>query len=208
MATAVKLDESFRWPTTAEELLAMPDGTHGEIVEGVYVPLYGDNPMTAPGGLHGIVTSRIDRLIGNFIDARQLGATFGAETGFMLTRQPDTVRCPDCAFVSSERLPAVFRQGANEGAPDLAVEVLSPSNTATEMQRKVSEYLRHGARQVWVVDPETRTVMAYTAGGFTRFLERDDVLDGGELLPGFSTPIAAFFAGLPEPARHQPPVDG
>ncbi len=194
MTTAIRVDDAFRPPTTAEELLRMPAGTHGEIVNGVYVS------MTAPGGVHGYVASRIDRHVGNFVDTRGLGATFGAETAFCLKRSPDVVRCPDFAFVAAERLAAVLRVGANEGAPDLAVEVLSPSNTHTEMSRKLAEYLRYGARQVWMVDPATRTVTVHTAGGLPRFLEGDDMLEGGKLLPGFSTPIAAFFAGLPPDA--------
>jgi len=194
MATAIRVDDAFRPPTTAEELLLMPEGTHGEIVNGVYVP------MTAPGGVHGYVTMRLGRIVGNHIDARGLGAAFGAETAFCLKRGPDIVRCPDFAFVAAERLAAVLRVGANEGAPDLAVEVLSPSNTHTEMSRKLAEYSRSGTRQVWMVDPATRTVTVHTAGGLPRFLEGDDVLDGGDLLPGFSTPIAAFFAGLPPAA--------
>ena len=194
MATAIGVDDARRLPTTAEELLLMPEGTHGEIVEGVYVPL------TAPGGVHGLVASRIGRVVGNFVDAHGLGATFGAETAFRLTRNPETVRCPDFAFIVAERIEAVLRVGANEGAPDLAVEVLSPSNTPAEMSRKLAEYFRHGARQVWMVDPDTRPVAVHTAAGLPRFLEGDNVLDGGELLPGFSTPIAAFFAGLPPAA--------
>lgn len=194
MATAIRADDTFRLPTTAEELLLMPEGTHGEIVAGVYIE------MSAPGGVHGFVASRIDRIVGNYIDARELGAAFGAETAFRLRQAPDTVRCPDFAFVATDRLGAVFRVGANEGAPDLAVEVLSPSNTPTEMNRKLAEYMRYGAGQVWLVDPETRTVAVHTAGGLPRFLEGEDALDGGDLLPGFSTPVAAFFTGLPSAA--------
>ncbi|GJG86532.1 hypothetical protein tb265_17130 [Gemmatimonadetes bacterium T265] len=194
MATAIRVDDALRPPTTAEELLLMPEGTHGEIVEGVYVE------MTAPGGVHGLVTMRVGRVVGNVIDERGLGAAFGAETAFRLKRDPDLVRCPDFAFVTAARLAAVLRVGANEGAPDLAVEVVSPSNTATEVNGKLAEYFRYGARQVWLVDPATRTVAAHVVGQFPRFLGGDDVLDGGDLLPGFSTPVAAFFAGLPPAA--------
>lgn len=191
MATAVILEQPPGSPTTAEELLLLPEGAHGEIVNGTFVE------MTAPGSIHGYVASRVDRLLGAFAEAHALGATFAAETAFRLRRAPDTVRCPDCAFVTSERLAAGLRPGAFEGAPDLAVEVLSPSNTHAEMSRKLAEYFRHGARQVWFVDPETRTVAAHSAGALPRFFEGDDALDGGDLLPGFSTPVAAFFAGLP-----------
>lgn len=191
MATAIRVDDEIRPPTTAEELLLMPEGTHGEIVAGVYVP------MTGGGGAHGSVIARITVALGSFVYARNMGEVFGTETTFRLTRGPETTRCPDVAFVRAERLPLGVPSGVFEGAPDLAVEVLSPSNTAAEMGRKLAEYFRHGARQVWMVDPETRTVAAHTAGGLPRFLEGGGVLDGGDLLPEFSTPIAAFFAGLP-----------
>ncbi len=190
MATAIRVDDALRPPTTAEELLLMPEGTHGEIVKGVYVP------MVAPGGQHGSVTNRVAHAISAVALGRALGEVFGAETAFRLTRNPETVRCPDVGFVTADRLPVGVPDGAFEGAPDLAVEVLSPSNGPTEMSRKLAEYFRYGARQVWFVDPDTRTVTTHTAGGLPRFLEGDEVLDGGDLLPGFSTPIAAFFAGL------------
>ena len=191
MATAVTLIPDFVPPTNGEGLLTLPDNVHGEIVNGVFVE------MSAPGGFHGYVTARVLRLVGNFAEANDLGASFAAETAFRLRRAPEITRSPDYAFVVAARVAEVLRPGVIEGAPDLAVEVLSPSNTHAEMQRKLAEYLRFGSRQVWIVDPETRTVATHTAGGLPRFLEGDDVLDGGDLLPGFSTPVAAFFAGLP-----------
>ena len=161
--------------------------------------------VVAPSGPHGSVAARVAYAISAVVFERGLGEVFGAKTAFRLLRHPDTVRCPDAALVVAARLPNGVPHGVFEGAPDLAVEVLSPSNTAVEMQRKLAEYFRHGARQVWLVDPETRAVTAYTAGGLPRFLEGDDVLEGDDLLPGFSTPIAAFFAGLPaSPATTAP----
>lgn len=201
MATAVTLDRGFVPPTTGEGLLTLPDTVHGEIVNGVFVE------MSAPGGFHGYVTARVLRLVGNFVEANGLGISFAAETTFRLRRTPEITRCPDYAFVVAARVAEVLRRGVIEGAPGLAVEVLSPSNTHTEMQRKLAEYLRFGTRQVWIVDPETRTVAAHAAGALPRFLEGDDVLDGGELLPGFATPVSAFFAGLPPlaPPGAEPP---
>lgn len=146
------------------------------------------------------MASRIDRLVGNFVEAAGLGVTFGAETAFRLKRNPDLVRCPDFAFVGSARIAEVLRAGANEGAPDLAVEVLSPSNTYTETSRKTAEYLRYGAREVWIVDPESRAVTVHAPRAIPRLLEGADVFDGGELLPGFAVPVAACFAGLPPAA--------
>ena len=206
MATALRLEEGFRPPTTAEELLTLPEGRHGEIVRGVYVE------MTGTGTLHGVVALRIGRYVGAFVDEHALGVATGAETAFRLCRNPETTRCPDCAFIAAARLTGGLPRGVFEGAPDLAVEVLSPSNTSTEMQRKLAEYLRYGARQVWIADPDTHTVATHTAGALPRFLEAGDVLEGGDLLPGFSAPIAAFFAGLPtaqqgaEPPASEPPA--
>ncbi len=203
MATIIEAErQAFRPPTTAEELLRLPDDMHGEIVNGVFVA------MSAPGGIHGFVASRIDRILGAFVDAHGLGGVFGAETAFRLRRDPDTVRCPDCAFVAAARLAAALTRGVVEGAPDLAVEVLSPSNTWAEMERKLAEYFRHGARQVWIVDPDSRSVAAHVAGGLPQFLEGDAVLGGGELLPGFATPVSAFFAGLPPAAASAAPAPG
>lgn len=191
MATAIRVDDARRSPTTAEELLLMPEGTHGEIVEGVYVP------MTGGAGPHGSVTARVTFALTSYAYAQAAGEVFGSETTFRLARGPDTARCPDVTFVTAERLPLGVQPGVFEGAPDLAVEVLSPSNTVAEMERKRAEYVRYGARQVWIVDPETRTVAVHVAGGLPRFLAGDDALEGGDLLPGFSTSIAAFFLGLP-----------
>lgn len=202
MATAVTLDPGFVPPTTAEELLLLPDGMHGEIVRGVFVP------MTAPGTLHGVVTMRIGSRLHVHVEEHQLGIVTTAETAFRLARNPDTVRCPDSAFVRAERVPAPLPRGAFEGAPDLAVEVLSPSNTRTEIDRKLAEYLRHGSRQVWIVDPEARTVVTHAAGGLPRFLEGDDVLEGGELLPGFSVPLARVFPPEAPPAPPGPDAGG
>lgn len=194
MATAVTGGAAFKPPTTAEELLLLPDGMHGEIVHGVFVE------MTAPGTLHGVVTMRLGRYLDVFADDHGLGIVTGAETAFCLARNPDTVRCPDSTFVRAERVAAGIPRGAFEGAPDLAVEVLSPSNTRAEIDRKLAEYLRYGARQVWIVDSEARTVATHTAGGLPRFLEGDDVLDGADLLPGFAVGLPRLFPPIAPPA--------
>lgn len=196
MATAVTLDRGFEPPTTGEGLLSLPGNVHGEVVSGVFVE------MSAPGGIHGYVTLRVGRVVGDYADARGLGATFAAETAFRLRRHPDTTRCPDCAFVVASRVASALQPGVVEGAPDLAVEVLSPSNTYTEMSRKTAEYLGAGGRQVWIVDPDARAVATHTAGGLPRFLEGGDTLDGGDLLPGFAVPLARLFP--PQPAAGEP----
>ena len=86
--------------------------------------------------------------------------------------------------------------GVFDGAPDLAVEVLSPSNTPTQVQRTIVEFLRHGARAVWVADPDTRTIIVHTSSAIPRWHEGADVLDGGDVLPGFSVVASDVFADL------------
>ena len=196
MTTAVRTDSAFRAPTTGEELHLLPEGMHGEIAEGVFVPISGGS------GPHGSVIARIIVALGSVVYARTLGEVFGTETTFRLKRGPETTRCPDVAFVRAARIPNGVPRGVYEAAPDLAAEVLSPSNTSAEIARKRDDYLRYGARQVWIADPETRTVVVHAPGAEPRTLAGADVLDGGELLPGFSTPIAAFFAGLAPAAPH------
>jgi len=191
MATALRNEGTFRPPTTAEELLLLPDEMHGEIVDGRFVP------MTAPGFEHGVVTMRIGRLLSAHAEDHALGLVTGAETAFRLRRSPDLVRCPDCAFVAAARVPPGRNTGAFEGAPDLAVEVLSPSNSAAEMNRKLFEYFQHGTQLVWVVDSDDRSVTIYGGGPPPRRLTDGDTLDGGDVMPGLAIPVARLFAGLP-----------
>lgn len=200
MATAVKLDVSARTPTTAEELLLWPDDDPGEIVDGVFVPKYPGGVMTGTGVEHGITSNEIGRLLGNHVILHCGGRVFGAETAARLHRDPDLVRCPHVSFVSAVRLAGGIPRGAFEGAPDLTVEVLSPTNRAGEMSRKIVDYLRHGVREVWVVDPEARTIIVHQPDAVPRLLRGGDVLDGGDVLPGFQVEVGAIFARLdPDP---------
>ena len=200
MATAARIEVPATGPTTAEELLAWPDAPPGEIVDGVWVPKYAEGEVTGTGGRHGLVAAEVCYLLKDHVRRHTPGRVFAAETGFRLRRDPDLLRCPDAAFVAAARLAAGIPAGVVEGAPDLAVEVLSPSNTAAEMQRKLVDYLRYGARAVWVVDTDRRAVAVHPAGALPRWHEGDDPLDGGDVLPGFSVPTSALFADLdPDP---------
>jgi Uma2 family endonuclease len=135
-------------------------------------------------------------LLREFIVPRNLGVVSGADG--MVSLFPGLVRIPDVAFVSWERLPGrrMPTDPAPRLAPDLAVEVLSPSNTEAEMVRKRREYFGAGVRLVWLVDPDARTVAAYTAPEEFRVLDATQVLDGSDVLPGFEAPIAPLFAEL------------
>jgi Uma2 family endonuclease len=175
---------------TAEDLYGLPeDDVRYELEEGRLVV------SEPPGWTHGALAVRIAARLLAFTDPRRLG-TVVVESGYVLARRPDTVRGPDVSFVRTERLPA--RDVAHrfyEGAPDLAVEIVSPSDRAAEVARKVAGYLRAGTRAVWVVYPDTRSVAVHTPDGLARLHGPGDVLPGGEALPGFS---AAVDELLPE----------
>ncbi len=148
----------------------------------------------APGAEHGWLDVRVAHHLVRHVEPHRLGAVV-AEAGFVLAEDPPTVRAPDVAFVARQRVPAEGPpRGYWPGAPDLAVEIASPSNTVAEILDKVRDYLEAGARTVWVVEPRTRGVTVHVPGGEPRVLREADVLDGGEVLPGFRLQVAELFA--------------
>ena len=174
---------------TAEDLLNFPpDNLRHELVRGELTTMPPTNDE------HGARTGRITLRIGDFVDRNDLGVFFGAETGFVIDRQPDTVRAPDFAFVCKERM---AKQGLTgkfyPAAPDLAVEVLSPSDSHSEVMEKIDEWLTAGTRLVWVVDPAKKTVGVYAPNHQPRILKKTDQLDGEQVLPGFSLAVAEIF---------------
>lgn len=175
---------------TAEELLTIPDdGKRYELVRGELVY------MAAAGGRHGIIASRLDQRLRNFVEAHVLGEVCAAETGFRLTQNPDTVRAPDVSFIAREHCPAgEAPEGYWPFAPDLAVEVVSPSDRFDDVLTKVQEYLKAGSQLVWVFHPRTKTVMVYRANGEVAFLQGQDELSGEGLLPGFRCRIDELLA--------------
>jgi Uma2 family endonuclease len=177
-----------RRPMTAEELFELPDdGLRHELVEGELRSL-------PPAGFeHGDVTLELAFHVKAFVREHRLGAVLAAETGFVIGRAPDTVRAPDVAFVSSDRLPPGRERRFAELAPDLVAEVTSPSDRVAEVNEKVGQWLDAGVRLVWVVDPQTRIVVVHHPDGLARVLRGDDVLDGGDVLPGFALPLRELF---------------
>lgn len=173
---------------TADELLHLnlPD-QQTELVRGVLVV------REKPGFRHGEVAMRLGTAIANFVDARKLGTVLAADTGFMLFTNPDTVRAPDVAFVRRDRVPDPEPRGYPALAPDLAVEVLSPNDRPGEVLAKVGDWLSAGCRLVWVVDPVRQTARVYRADGTESHLTDQDALDGEEILPEFSCPLASIF---------------
>ena len=175
---------------TADELLLMPDdGFRYELVKGEL------KRMSPTGDEHGEVTMELASALHQYVKLNNLGKVYAAETGFKLESDPDTVRAPDIAFVSMERIQAAGRiQGYRGGAPDLAVEVLSPGNTKREMAEKVKDYFAAGARLVWIVNPKLKTVAVYRSLRDIITLTEKDTLDGGSVVPGFQIPVAEIFA--------------
>jgi Uma2 family endonuclease len=175
--------------TTADELFVMPDdGLRYELVKG-------ELRRTPPAGSeHGAVIMNIGTPLGQFVKAHGLGVVFGAETGFKIASDPDTVRAPDLAFIRRGRIPvAGIPRGFWPGAPDLAVEVISPGDTYTEVEEKVNEWLSAGTRMVLVLNPRTRMVTVYTSPTEVVRLAESDTLNGGELLPGFTCQVTELF---------------
>jgi len=172
---------------TAEELLRLNlPNKRTELVRGVLV-------VREPAGYqHGDVAMRLAAAIYTHVEAHGLGRVFAAETGFTLARNPDTVRAPDVAFISTARLPDPPPRGFAELAPDLAVEVLSPDDRPGAVLAKVADWLNAGARLVWVVDPPRVIARVYRADGSESMLDETDALRGEDLLPGFEYPLSAI----------------
>lgn len=173
---------------TAADLLAMGPDFHGELVRGRLIEM-------APASWgHGDIALTVGAILHEFVREQKLGRTYAAETGFMLSDDPDTVRAPDAAFVAKARIPQTDdRSGFFKGPPDLAVEILSPSNTASEMLEKIDDYLTAGCRLVWVIDPERRTITVYDPSTRPIVLRETETLAGGDVLPGFAVQVQRFF---------------
>ena len=172
---------------TARDLELMPgdDSVRLELIEGKLIS------MPPAGADHGYLGLEIGAELRNFVKSHKLGKTYGSDAGFRLSE--DTVLSPDAAFVCQDRVALVHRRGFANGAPDLAVEVVSPSNTVPELLRKIRLYFKAGCRTVWVIDRDRSEVQVFEASGADRTLRSGDLLECPELLPGFSLPIAELF---------------
>ena len=174
---------------TAEDLWKIvADGSRYELSKGELVP------MTPVGIPHSAIVMRLGKFLSIHVDENRLGLV-GTEGGFKLHKNPDTVRAPDIAFISRTRLePEGIPEAFADFPPDLAVEVLSPGDTASEVARKVDEYLAAGVSLIWVVDPSLRQVTVYRSLQDIKIFSAEENLDGGEVLPGFRVKVAAIFA--------------
>ncbi len=175
---------------TADELLAMPTGMgkRYELVQGEL------RVMSSGGWTHGMVIGRLHNRLGSFIERHNLGIVFGAETGFHLSSNPDTVRAPDIAFIAKENLPTTLpKDGYWPGAPDLAVEVLSPNDRMAEVDEKIEAWLTAGCAAVWVVDPKLETVTIYLSRTNVQIKTVGEILSGGPVVSGFSCKVDEIF---------------
>ena len=180
---------------TSEKLLSADDllrldseGVRGELIRGALF-------NTMPTGVrHGQVVVNLTILLGGLIKPHRLGWVLASDVGFLLERNPDTVREPDIAFISARKLPLdADVSGYYEGAPDLAVEVTSPSDSPRDVYHKARMWISFGVPLVWVVDPETRTIEVHRPGQPLQVLAEDDTLDGDTILPGFSCAVRDLF---------------
>lgn len=173
--------------TTAEQLFQNPGLGRCELLRGELVL------MSPSGSLHAIIAATLGGILFEHVKQRKLGWVFGSEGGFQIGRDPDTVRAPDVAFVSADRMPDVVPQGFFQGPPDLAVEVLSPNDRASEVLAKVSDWLEAGCRKVWVVDPEMRSIAVYAPKAEMQVLHHSDTLVDEDVLSGFKLEIRKIF---------------
>ena len=146
-----------------------------------------------PSTSHGAVSANMVFEFGAFVRRDRLGQLFAQDTGFKIGRDPDTVRGPDVAFVSEERLDRIPEQGYAELAPDLVVEVLSPGERASDALAKIGDWLAAGTRLVWLIDPRRREARIFRADGSVAVIGEDGALDGEDVLPGFSCRLATVL---------------
>ena len=169
---------------TADDLARFREpGKTAELVRGVLVV------REPPSTSHGDRAARLTVRLGAFVEREGLGKVFAQDTGFKIEREPDTVRAPDLAFVTQDRLTQIPPEGYAELAPDLVVEILSPSDRPGEVLEKVGQWLSAGVRLVWVLDPGRQHARVYRADGAVTIVGAAEDLDGEDLLPGFRCPL-------------------
>lgn len=184
MATLIKTQ------LTAHDLYNMPDhGGRNELVKGEILP------MSPASTKHGQITFRLAFKVGLFANEHSLGEVYAAETGFTLSKNPDTVRAPDVAFIAHDRIPAkgIPDTGFWEIAPDLIAEIVSPNDRMSDVQDKITDYLNAGVHLIWLVDPKTRTVTVYQSRQQVEILIEGDQLTGKDVLPGFQLALTELF---------------
>lgn len=172
---------------TAEELFEYPESKHYELIRGV------PRVCEPPGGVHGRLAGRIAARLTEHVGRLGLGTVL-VEAGYVLRRAPDTVRGPDISFISTSRLPPEqIPEHFIPGAPDLAVEIVSPGSRWSEIEEKVADYLAGGTLLVWLVDPRARRVIARYPDRPPRIVTAGAVLEGEDVVPGFTLALVELF---------------
>ncbi len=176
--------------TTEEQLSAIADDGHR------YELVNGELRMMSPaGGHHGLLASRLLRKLGNFVEEHGLGETYAAETGFLLSQNPDTVRAPDLAFVAETRVKGFEQhQGFLPLAPDLAAEIVSPNDRFADVEEKAICWLEAGVKLVLVIDPQTKTVREYRSKESILVRHQSDIVEGDDVVPGWTLNVSELFA--------------
>jgi len=178
--------EVAKYKMTEEEFLRLPDdGRKYELVDG-------EAKEVPTGFRHEEIGAVLIAALQLFVRRSRLGRVAGSSAGFRM--RGGNIRSPDVSFVAEARLPeGQSPVGFMDGAPDLAVEIISPTEDFAELARKLGEYFVSGARMVWIVHPETRTVTVYRSLTDARTLAEDEELDGGDVVPGFKLAVKALF---------------
>ncbi len=187
------LETTVEKPVTVEDFYEIAfEGFRGELVGG-------ELKETMPTSiLHGIIAGRIVGLLGIFLMQYKLGEVLTAETGFRLFINERTVRVPDVAFLSNEKLAEIKNVNKfYDGTPDLAIEVISPSETYNDVQGKLEDYLSAGVKMVWIIRPENKIVTTYRTLSDFKILRENEELNGEDLLPNFKCNLTDIFANLP-----------
>jgi len=176
---------------TAEEFAQLPkDGKKYELVKGVVVE------VCRPNYIHGKLQASLAYFLNDHVRKQKLGDVI-TETGHILARNPDTVRGPDVAFISKDRAKRQEPSGYVPSGPDLAVEIVSPNDTAKEINDKIKEYFQAGTSLIWVIYPDTKEVYVYENDSTTIQIVRvDSALDGADVLPGFTLALHDLFEDL------------
>jgi Uma2 family endonuclease len=192
--TRMTADEFFDWANRPENRDRHFELERGEVVE-----------RSRPGELHGYVCLNIGRILGNYVFQRRKGYACSNDTGLILERDPDTVRGPDIVLYEESRRHGQLNPRYSEQPPTLAVEVLSPNDKWPKVTRRVTNFLNHGVKLIWVVDPETCSVTVHQAGRLAQVFEGTDELTGGDVLPDLRLRVADLFL-MPGEEGPPPPV--
>jgi Uma2 family endonuclease len=181
---------SVKHQVTAEELWAMPEvpGVCLELIDGEVVAV---SPASVR---HGLIAGMVHDAVKHHVRQHDLGLVMGGSVGYVLRHDPDQVRVPDVSFLAWDNAPSSDDMDRFvQGAPTLAVEVVSPNDRANDIRERVQDYLEAGTPQVWVLWPQRTSISVYTSGTDTRELGSDASLDGGDVLPGFTVRVGDLF---------------